>query len=128
MILIDQEAFLVAKTDFISSDTLDTTNWETYSKHDYTTYDPVHTWVEFINRLVRYKKPSYPKAKPKIQEKFQISTPKNLKKVSETKATSNLFDNKLIVGDVVNHQRAAAWEHIVLAYEPGYVLLRVASH
>jgi len=54
---------------------------------------------------VRYKKPSYPKAKPKIQEKFQISTPKNLKKVSETKATSNLFDNKLIVGDVVNHQR-----------------------
>jgi len=52
MILIDQEAFLVAKTDFISSDTLDTTNWETYSKHDYTTYDPVHTWVEFINRLV----------------------------------------------------------------------------
>ena len=54
---------------------------------------------------VRYKKPSYPKAKPKVQEKFQISTPKNLKKVSETKATSNLFDNKLIVGDVVNHQR-----------------------
>ena len=54
---------------------------------------------------VRYKKPSYPKAKPKVQEKFQISTPKNLKKVSETKATTNLFDNKLIVGDVVNHQR-----------------------
>ena len=54
---------------------------------------------------VRYKKPSYPKTKPKVQEKFQISTPKNLKKVSETKATSNLFDNKLIVGDVVNHQR-----------------------
>jgi cytochrome c oxidase assembly protein subunit 15 len=52
MILIDQEAFLVAKTDFISSDTLNTANWETYSKHDYTTYDPVHTWVEFINRLV----------------------------------------------------------------------------
>ena len=54
---------------------------------------------------VRYKKPSYPKTKPKVQEKFQISTPKNLKKVSETKTTSNLFDNKLIVGDVVNHQR-----------------------
>ena len=54
---------------------------------------------------VRYKKPSYPKAKAKVQEKFQISTPKNLKKVSETKATTNLFDNKLIVGDVVNHQR-----------------------
>ena len=54
---------------------------------------------------VRYKKPAYLKAKPKVKEKFQISTPKNLKKVSETKPTTNLFDNKLIVGDMVNHQR-----------------------
>ena len=54
---------------------------------------------------VRYKKPAYLKAKPKVKEKFQISTPKNLKKVSETKTTTNLFDNKLIVGDMVNHQR-----------------------
>ena len=54
---------------------------------------------------VRYKKPAYMKAKPKVQEKFQISTPKNLKKVSETNSNTNLFDNKLIVGDVVNHQR-----------------------
>ena len=30
---------------------------------------------------------------------------KNLKKVSETKSTTNAFDTKLIVGDVVNHQR-----------------------
>jgi DNA helicase-2/ATP-dependent DNA helicase PcrA len=54
---------------------------------------------------VRYKKPAYMKTKPKTAEKFKISTPKNLKKVSETKSTTNLFDNKLIVGDVVNHQR-----------------------
>ena len=54
---------------------------------------------------VRYKKPAYMKAKPKVQEKFQISTPKNLKKVSETKSNTNLVDTKLIVGDVVNHQR-----------------------
>jgi len=54
---------------------------------------------------VRYKKPAYMKKKPKEVEKFKISTPKNLKKVSDTKSTSNLFDNKLIVGDVVNHQR-----------------------
>ena len=54
---------------------------------------------------VRYKKPAYLKAKPKVKENFQISTPKNLKKVSETKPTTNLFDNKLIVGDMVNHQR-----------------------
>lgn len=54
---------------------------------------------------VRYKKPDYMKSKPKTPEKFKISTPKNLKKVSETKSNTNLFDNKLIVGDVVNHQR-----------------------
>ena len=54
---------------------------------------------------VRYKKPAYMKAKPKTAEKFKISTPKNLKKVSETKSTTNAFDPKLIVGDVVNHQR-----------------------
>ena len=54
---------------------------------------------------VRYKKPAYMKAKPKTAEKFKISTPKNLKKVSETKSTTNTFNTKLIVGDVVNHQR-----------------------
>ena len=54
---------------------------------------------------VRYKKPAYMKAKPKAAEKFKISTSKNLKKVSETKSTTNAFDTKLIVGDVVNHQR-----------------------
>lgn len=52
MILIDHEAFLVAKTDFVSGTEFNTSNWEVYSKHDYTTYDPVHTWVEYINRLI----------------------------------------------------------------------------
>tara|TARA_B110000967_G_scaffold207712_1_gene257793 strand:- start:967 stop:2001 length:1035 start_codon:yes stop_codon:yes gene_type:complete len=52
MILIDEEAFLVAKTDFISGDDFKASNWNVYTKHDYTTYDPVHTWVEYINRLV----------------------------------------------------------------------------
>jgi DNA helicase-2/ATP-dependent DNA helicase PcrA len=54
---------------------------------------------------VRYKKPAYLKVKPKVKEPFKITAPKNLKKVSDTKNTTNLFDNKLIVGDVVNHQR-----------------------
>jgi len=54
---------------------------------------------------VRYKKPAYLKAKPKVKEPYKITAPKNLKKVSDTKNTTNLFDNKLIVGDVVNHQR-----------------------
>ena len=51
MILMDHEAFLVAKTDFVSGNEFNTSDWEVYSKHDYTTYDPVHTWVEYINRL-----------------------------------------------------------------------------
>ena len=55
--------------------------------------------------VIRYKKPAYLKAKPKIKESFKITAPKNLKKVSETINNTNLFDNKLIVGDVVNHQR-----------------------
>tara|TARA_B110000483_G_scaffold3806_1_gene4455 strand:+ start:1520 stop:2554 length:1035 start_codon:yes stop_codon:yes gene_type:complete len=52
MILLDNEALLVAKNDFTSEDTFDATNWETYNKHDYVSYDPVHTWVEYINRLI----------------------------------------------------------------------------
>ena len=54
---------------------------------------------------VRYKKPVYLKAKPKAKEPFKITAPKNLKKVSETTTNTNLFDNKLIIGDVVNHLR-----------------------
>ena len=54
---------------------------------------------------VRYKKPTYLKAKPKAKEPFKITAPKNLKKVSETRSNTNLFDNKLIIGDVVNHLR-----------------------
>ena len=57
------------------------------------------------SNTVRYKKPAYMKKKTKTVEKFKISTPKNLKKVSETNSNSNVFDTKLIVGDVVNHQR-----------------------
>jgi len=52
MILLDQEAFLIAKSDFISGEKFNATDWEVYSKHDYTTYNPVHTWVEYINRLI----------------------------------------------------------------------------
>ena len=54
---------------------------------------------------VRYKKPTYLKAKPKAKEPFKITAPKNLKKVSESRSDTNIFDNKLIIGDVVNHLR-----------------------
>ncbi|MBQ0768618.1 MAG: COX15/CtaA family protein, partial [Bizionia sp.] len=51
IVIIQNEALLVAKTKFNSQETLDPNNWETYTKHDYAVYNPVHTWVEYINRL-----------------------------------------------------------------------------
>ncbi len=44
-------------------------------------------------------------AKKATPEKFQISTPKNLKKVTNTNGNTNLFDSKLAVGNVVKHLR-----------------------
>jgi DNA helicase-2/ATP-dependent DNA helicase PcrA len=44
------------------------------------------------------------KTKPETQS-FKISTPKNLKPVKNTNGTSNLFDNKLVVGNFVKHLR-----------------------
>lgn len=52
MILLESEQFMVAKKDFISNKVYDANNWELYSTHDYATYNPVHTWTEYINRLI----------------------------------------------------------------------------
>ena len=52
MILKENEQFMVAKKDFRSSKTLQDSNWEVYSLHDYAVYDPIHTWIEYINRLI----------------------------------------------------------------------------
>ena len=59
---------------------------------------------------IRFKKPKQPVFKKKgaakkQPEKFQISTPKNLKPVSKSSSNANLFDNKLIVGNIVKHIR-----------------------
>ena len=51
MILMDSEKFLVAKEDFVS-DNFNDEQWDVFSVHDYVTYDPLHTWVEFLNRLI----------------------------------------------------------------------------
>lgn len=50
-VIIKDEALLVAKTDFTSTSNFDAANWEKYTKHDYAIFNPIHTWVEFINRL-----------------------------------------------------------------------------
>ncbi|MGV6831133.1 MAG: COX15/CtaA family protein [bacterium] len=51
-VIILKESLLVAKEDFKSASELDTTNWEAYTKHDYAIFNPWHTWIEYINRLL----------------------------------------------------------------------------
>ena len=52
MILYNEEELLVAKSDFKSDDFINLNNWEVYEKHDYAIFNPVHTWIEYINRLI----------------------------------------------------------------------------
>ena len=52
MIIYNQEELLVAKSDFKSDTNLNLNNWEVYEKHDYVIFNPVHTWIEYINRLI----------------------------------------------------------------------------
>ncbi|WP_274476330.1 COX15/CtaA family protein [Mangrovimonas aestuarii] len=50
-VIILDESLKVATKSFTSSDQYSPSNWETYTKHDYAIFNPVHTWVEYINRL-----------------------------------------------------------------------------
>lgn len=51
MILRD-EYFFTAKTDFQAGSEFNSDKWERYTKHDYNIFNPVHTWIEYINRLI----------------------------------------------------------------------------
>ena len=64
---------------------------------------------------IRYKpakKPVFKKGSTakKESEKFQVTTPKNLKPVVKTNGNNNLFDSKLVVGNIVKHIRFGTGE------------------
>jgi len=52
MVIILNEALKVAKEDITTGADFKTDNWEVYTKHDYAIFNPWHTWIEFINRLL----------------------------------------------------------------------------
>lgn len=50
-VIIVDESLKVAKEDFSTSEIYTENKWEAYTKHDYAIFNPLHTWIEFINRL-----------------------------------------------------------------------------
>lgn len=51
MIIVEEE-LLVARENFVSGDVYSEELWRKYDKHDYAIFNPLHTWVEYINRLL----------------------------------------------------------------------------
>ena len=51
-VIIVDESLRVATHDFVSGASFDDQRWTAYTKHDYATFNALHTWVEFLNRLI----------------------------------------------------------------------------
>ncbi len=51
MIIYDEQLWS-ANHNFTSSKVFNKDNWTLYTKHDYAIFNPFHTWMEYINRLI----------------------------------------------------------------------------
>ena len=51
-VIIVNKSLRVATKDFKSNLSYTPENWEPYSKHDYAIFNPTHTWIEFLNRVL----------------------------------------------------------------------------
>lgn len=50
--ILHSDTLWVAKEELTTASKFDADQWEAYTEHDYTIFNPFHTWVEYINRLV----------------------------------------------------------------------------
>lgn len=50
--VIRRDTLWVADSSFTSGLTFHSNPWSPYPKHDYATFNPIHTWIEFLNRLL----------------------------------------------------------------------------
>lgn len=51
-VIIKEEALQTARETFTTGSTFNPSNWEPYTKHDYAIFNPWHTWIEYLNRLL----------------------------------------------------------------------------